>query len=247
MFEIKNLTIFVEGRKESVVKNFSLIMKSGEIHALMGPNGAGKSSIAHALMGNKKYKTFGKLLLNGIDIAKLKPDERARNGLFLAFQNPEEIEGVSTSILLRKAHSLITGERQTIEEILKIQKEIEENAKSLGLAEEFIRRSANVGFSGGEKKRSEILQLSVLKSKIIILDEIDSGLDVDGVRSVAKQLKKLKDKRRSFLIITHQPRILKYLKPNFVHIMINGKLVKSGRFKLAKEIEKRGYMKYLVS
>jgi Fe-S cluster assembly ATP-binding protein len=241
MLEIKNLTVTVQDRKEPIVRNFNLVIKDGEIHVLMGPNGAGKSSVAHAMMGNPKYKTTGSIFFNKEEISKLRPNERAQRGLFLAFQNPEEIEGISLSVLLRKAHSSITGEKQTMDEMIALQKKIDEKSNRLGLGDEFVRRPVNVGFSGGEKKRSEILQAVILQPKLLILDEIDSGLDIDGLKLISNELKKLIDGKRSFLIITHNTRILKYIKPKFVHVMINGQIVKSGTPKLAEEIEKKGY------
>lgn len=242
MLEIRGLTVSVQGKQ--IAKGVDLALGQGEVHVLMGPNGAGKSSVAQAIMGNPKYKTEGKMLFLGNDLAKLKPNERAQKGIFLAFQNPEEIEGVSVSVLLRKAISSITGEKQTIDAMMKTQDKISSKAEALGLGNEFLKRSTNLGFSGGEKKRSEVLQMAVLEPKLMILDEIDSGLDVDGVKLVAAQIKKLiagKDAQRSILLITHSPRILKYLKPKFVHVMVNGKIVKSGTSKLADQIEKKGY------
>lgn len=241
MLELKDLTVTVQDRKEAVVRSFNLTIKEGETHILMGPNGAGKSSIAHAIIGNKKYRTKGRIIFNGEDITNLKTNERAKKGIFLAFQNPEEIEGVSLSIMLRKTNSSIHGTSQTIDQMLKLQDKMAEKATSLGLAPEFIKRAANVGFSGGEKKRSEMLQIAVLEPKLVVLDEIDSGLDIDGIKLVAKQIKKLSNKKRSFLIITHNPRIVRYIKPKFVHVMVDGKIIKSGSSKLAQEIERKGF------
>lgn len=241
MLEIKDLTVTVQDKKEAVVRDFNLAIGSGETHILMGPNGAGKSSIAHAIMGNPNYNVVGKIVFNGENLLQLKPYERAQRGIFLAFQNPEEIDGVSISIMLRKANSSIKGGGQTMEQMIMLQEKIAKKAKLLGLTPEFIKRPANVGFSGGEKKRSEMLQIAVLEPRFIVLDEIDSGLDIDGIKLVAKQIKKLSNAERSFLIITHNPRLLKYIKPKFVHIIVNGRIVKSGSSKLAQEIEKKGF------
>ncbi len=241
MFEIKNLSINI-GDKE-ILKNFNLTLNAGELHAIMGPNGAGKSTLASALMGYPAMEVSGEILLDGENIAGLKTDERARKGVFLAFQNPQEIEGVNIANLLRKAK---LGEekdkRKILEEMMKIQKEIEEATIGIGLEKEFVKRDLNVGFSGGEKKRNEILQMAVLKPRVVILDEIDSGLDIDGLKHVAKKINEMRSKERCFLLITHYQRILDYVKPDFVHILVNGKIAKSGGPELAKELEKKGYI-----
>lgn len=240
MFEIKNLTVTI-GDKE-IIKGLDLVIKPGEVHAIMGPNGAGKSTLASALMGHPAMNVKGEIALNGEDMAKLPTDERARKGMFLAFQNPQEIEGVKIANLLRKAK---LGEekdkKKILDEMMKIQKEIEEASESVGMGKEFVKRDLNVAFSGGEKKRNEILQMITLKPKVVILDEIDSGLDIDALKHVANAINKMRTPDRCFLVITHYQRILDYVKPDFVHVMVDGKIVKSGDEKLAHELEETGY------
>ena len=217
-------------------------MNNGEFHAVMGPNGAGKSTLASALLGHPSMQVTGNILLDGEDVTNLKTDERARKGIFLAFQNPQEIEGVNISNLLRKAK---LGEekdkKKILDQMMQIQKEIEKATYEVGMQKEFVKRDLNVGFSGGEKKRNEILQMTVLKPRVIVLDEIDSGLDIDALKHVSKAINDMRSKDRCFLLITHYQRILDYIKPDFVHIMMNGSIVKSGDYKLAKELEEKGY------
>lgn len=244
MFEIKDVSVTI-GEKE-IIKNLNLLIKNGEFHVIMGPNGAGKSTLAAALMGHPLMSVSGEILLDGENLTPLKADERAKKGVFLAFQNPQEIEGVTVAQLLRKAK---LGEekdkRKILEQMTSIQKEIDESAKVVGVEKEFVKRDLNVGFSGGEKKRNEILQMAVLKPKVVILDEIDSGLDIDALKHVAQAINTVRDKDRSFLLITHYQRILHYIKPDFVHIMVHGSIVKSGDAKLAHELEEKGYVKVL--
>ena len=240
MFEIKNFTVSI-GDKQ-IIKDLNLKIKNGELHAIMGPNGAGKSTLASSLLGNPTFDISGEILLNGENVSHLRTDERARKGMFLAFQNPQEIEGVTVANLLRKAK---LGEekdkRKVLDEMLKIQKEIDEATHNIGISKDFAKRDLNVGFSGGEKKRNEILQMAVLKPKVIILDEIDSGLDIDALKHVAKTINEMRSIDRCFLLITHYKRILEYIIPDFVHIMVDGKIVKSGDAKLAHELEEKGY------
>jgi len=239
MLEVQNLTVSTEHKK--VVDGVSLTVKEGEVHAVMGPNGAGKSTLALALMGYPEYKAEGTVLFDGKNISKSTPDERARLGLFLGFQHPQEIEGVKVSSMIRKAKGATSLEKQTLDKMMADMKKLEGTVRKVGLDKEFIQRELNVGFSGGEKKRLEIVQMMELKPKVVILDEIDSGLDVDGIRLVAEAIKKMQDGKRSFIIITHYPRILKYVKPDFVHVMVKGKIVKTDGPKLLKLLDEKGY------
>jgi Fe-S cluster assembly ATP-binding protein len=240
MFEIKGFSVSVEDKE--IIRDINLSIQDGEIHVIMGPNGAGKSTLARALLGHPALSTSGKLLVDGDDVAKLGTDERAKKGLFLAFQHPEEIEGVTVSNFIRKASP---AQGKGMDAMLKRHEELERNAGRLGMGKEFVTRELNVGFSGGEKKRMEMLQLLSLKPKVVILDEVDSGLDVDGLRLIAKALEGMKDGKRCFLIITHYPRILKHLKADYVHIMVAGSIVKSDREQLAHDVEEKGYSPYL--
>ncbi len=239
MLEIKKLKVIAEGK--DVVKEVSLTVRPGEIHAIMGPNGAGKSSFAEALMGHPALKTKGSIMLDKKELIRMPPDERAKLGLFLAFQHPEEIEGVRVSSFIRKVRS---ESEKDLDSMMEAHQELVRTAKALGLDESFVSRDINMGFSGGEKKRLEVLQLLALKPKMIILDEVDSGLDVDGIKLISKAISKLNDGTRGFLIITHYPRILKYIKPDAVHVMVKGMIVKSGDERLAQEIEEKGYSSY---
>lgn len=242
MFEIKGLNVAIGGRR--IIEGLALSMRKGQVHVIMGPNGAGKTSLAAALMGRPGVEASGSVTLDGKEMLGLPPDERARSGMFLAFQNPEEIEGVKASNLVRKAVAAREG-RQDVEGMMRIQEGLVASAESLGMDKAFVSRELNVGFSGGEKKRMEMLQMLALRPKVAILDEVDSGLDVDGVRLVAKAIAGLNDGKRCFLIITHYPRILKHLKADAVHILADGKLVLSGGEELAHEIEEKGYSSYL--
>lgn len=237
--EINNL--YVHASEKEILKGISFTLEPGKVYAFMGPNGSGKSTLCSALMGDPSLTTKGSIKLNGKELINLKTDERAKSGLFLAFQNPEEIEGVKATSLIRKAKS-VAG-KQDLDKMVKDHEKLIKMCEKLGMDKSFISREINVGFSGGEKKRLEILQMSALKPKVIILDEIDSGLDVDGIKVISKAIKELDDGTRCFLIVTHYPRILKFIVPNVVHILLDGKIVKSGNAKLAYEIEKFGYMK----
>ncbi len=226
------------GEKE-ILKGVDLKVGSGETHVLMGPNGSGKSTLAQVIAGHPNYKiTGGKLLMAGKDIRKLTPDKRAKLGIFLGFQHPVEVPGVSVFSFLRKARP--ATKKGSVSEF---RQELLEYASSLKLASDFLRRSLNEGFSGGEKKRNEILQMMTLSPKLVILDEIDSGLDVDGLRIVAQAIKTFKKKnhKSSLILITHYARILKYLAPDFVHVMVDGQIIKSGKMALAQKIEEKGY------
>jgi Fe-S cluster assembly ATP-binding protein len=244
MLKVNNLTVSAE--QIDMIRGIDLSIKKGELHVVMGPNGAGKSTLALALMGYPEYKIKGKIEFNGKDVSKSTADERARLGMFLAFQHPQEIEGVKVSNLVRKAKGAQNpGQKQTMEKMMKDLTHLEQSTKELGLDELFVQREVNLGFSGGEKKRMEIVQMKEMQPKLIILDEIDSGLDVDGIRLVAGAINKLNDGKRSFLIITHYPRLLKYLKPDHVHVMIKGKIVKTDGPEILKSLEKKGYSQFI--
>ncbi|MEK6979754.1 MAG: Fe-S cluster assembly ATPase SufC [Candidatus Micrarchaeota archaeon] len=258
LLEIKNLTVNI-GDAEKIIDCVSLSIKKGEIHVIMGPNGSGKSTLANAIMGNPIFSVDGKILFEGKEITKLVPEERAALGIFLAFQNPPEIEGVTFGSFIRAAKSAVndtgtaSGKTRTnngmdIGAMVKLQEDAKKIAKEVGLGEDTVKREINVGFSGGEKKRAELLQMRVLEPKLAILDEMDSGLDADGLRMMAEEIKKMANassgEKRAFIIITHNAKILEYVKPHHVHIMVDGKLIKSGGPEIAQEIEKSGYKKY---
>ncbi len=238
-----NLHVSTTGGKE-ILRGISLTVKKGEIHAIMGPNGAGKSTFAQVLMGHPDFKTTqGKIIINGVDISHLPPDQRAKNGLFLGFQYPVEIPGVNFASFLRMA---INENQKVGKKIspLAFRRQLSDQAQQLALSKDITNRSLNEGFSGGEKKKAEILQFALIKPEFAVLDEPDSGLDVDALKYIAKTILSL-DYPFGLILITHYQRILHYIKPDFVHIMINGKLVKSGDYKLAEKVEKHGYEEYL--
>lgn len=235
--EIKNLHVSVE--KKEILHGVDLVISPGEIHAIMGPNGSGKSTFANVLMGHPKYTvTEGQIVLNGGDITNAKVQERAKVGLFLSMQYLPEIAGVTVSSFLRTAVSAQTGEKQ---HPVKFHKKLLEVMQSLGMNKEFAARYVNVGFSGGEKKRLETLQLKMLNPKYAILDETDSGLDVDALKLVSEGINSFQDGTKGILLITHYNRILQYVVPDCVHIMVGGKIVKSGGKELAEEVERDGY------
>jgi len=237
MLEVKDIFVEVDGKE--ILKGVSLSIKECEIHALMGPNGSGKSSLSLAVMGHPKYKiTKGEILLNGISIKDFPVNERAALGLFLGFQYPQEVEGVGISNFLRT--SLLSQEK-VVPEVVSFHKELKEKLQKIGLKEEFLKRGLNVGYSGGEKKRSEILQMSILKPKIAILDEPDSGTDIDGLKAVANGIVESSKEGAGILLITHYNKILSHVRPDFVHVLVDGKIMKSGGPELAEEIETHGY------
>ncbi|RJO59849.1 Fe-S cluster assembly ATPase SufC [Candidatus Parcubacteria bacterium] len=234
--KILNLKVKVEGKL--ILQDFSLEVKPGEIHALMGPNGSGKSTLAYALMGHPRYSiSQGKVILDNKIITKASPDERARAGLFLSFQYPVEINGVTVRNFLRSSLKALQGDVN----LLKFQRSLEKLMNLLKIKPEFQSRSINEGFSGGEKKRMEILQLLMLKPKYAVLDETDSGLDIDALKLVAKGIKLAQKQGTGCIVITHYFRILKHLLPDRTHILANGRLIASGDRKLARQIESRGY------
>lgn len=239
--EVKDLEVSVEDEK--IVKGVSLEVEPGEIHALMGPNGSGKSTLCKSLMGNPQYTIdSGKVLVDGEDVTEEETDERAREGLFLAFQYPSEVSGITVSEFLKEA---LNARREEEDEEPISQSEFRERMREaldmLDMDEEYARRYLNEGFSGGEKKRNEILQMAVLQPQYAILDEIDSGLDIDALKVVARGVKKLAAEDRGMLMITHYQRILDHVEPDHVHVMIDGELVKSGGPELAHKLEDEGY------
>jgi Fe-S cluster assembly ATP-binding protein len=235
--EIRNLHVRVEDRE--ILHGVDLAVRKGETHALMGPNGSGKSTLANTLMGNPNYEvTEGRIVLNGEDLTDADPDERAKAGLFMAFQYPATIPGVSVANFLRMA---VNARREDPIKVKEFGAMLKENMEILRIRREFTSRYLNEGFSGGEKKRAEILQLAMLQPDFAILDETDSGLDIDALRIVADGVNAMRGDDRGFLIITHYTRILEYVKPDFVHILIDGRIVREGGAELATELEIKGY------
>jgi len=237
LFVVDGLHVSVEGKE--IVKGLDLIIQRGEIHAIMGPNASGKSTLAHALMGHPRYEvTQGRVLLKGENILGLKPDERARRGLFLAFQYPRAIPGVSMVNFLRSALRAVRGSDVPVREFRAM---LQETMRLLKMDEGFARRYINDGFSGGEMKRAEVLQMGILQPEMAILDETDSGLDIDALRTVSEGINTLADDRRGFLIITHYQRILNYVRPHHIHVLFDGRIIKSGGPELAQALEAEGY------
>ena len=241
LLEIKDLHAEVEGNQ--ILKGLNLTINPGEVHAIMGPNGSGKSTLASVLAGNEDYEvTQGKLLLKGNDLAELDAEERAQLGIFLSFQYPVEIPGVTVTNFIKTAINA-NRKAQGLEEMpaSDLLKKIREKAKLLEIDSKFLSRSLNKGFSGGEKKRNEIFQMAMLEPALAILDETDSGLDIDALKIVANGVNKLKGKENAVVVITHYQRLLSYIVPDFVHVLFDGKIVKSGTKELAHELEKKGY------
>ena len=237
MLEIKGLHASVEGKE--ILKGIDLTVRQGEIHALMGPNGSGKSTLANVLLGRPGYEvTGGNVRFKGEDVLSLTPDQRAQRGLFLAFQYPTEVPGVSVVNFLRTAYKAVKGEEISA---LAFRKHMKEKMELLGVEDAMVNRYVNQGFSGGEKKKNEVLQLAVLQPEIAILDETDSGLDIDSLKAVATGVSKLVGPDLGILIITHYQRILSYITPHKVHVLMNGRIVKEGGPELAQELEKKGY------
>ena len=240
MLNIKNLEATIDNKH--ILKGFNLDIKPGEVHAIMGPNGSGKSTLANVLSGKNGYVTKGDINFNGENLSELSTEERAQKGMFLAFQYPLEIPGVNTNIFLKTSLNAVrkaNGEKEL--DTLTFLKLIKEKASELGIDEKFLTRQLNVGFSGGEKKKNEILQMKLLQPKLSILDETDSGLDIDALKIVANGVNSYKKNDNAFLIITHYQRLLDYIKPDFIHVLSNGKIVKTGNSDLGTELEKTGY------
>ncbi|HAV08589.1 MAG TPA: Fe-S cluster assembly ATPase SufC [Rhodobacteraceae bacterium] len=248
MLEIKNLHVELEDGEKQILKGVNLTVEAGKVHAIMGPNGSGKSTLSYVLSGRDGYSvTEGSATLEGTDLLEMEPEERAAAGLFLAFQYPVEIPGVGNMTFLRTAVNSQRKARGEVEltaaEFLKV---IREKAKTLKIDAEMLKRPVNVGFSGGEKKRNEILQMAMLEPKMCILDETDSGLDVDAMKLVADGVNALRSEGRGFLVITHYQRLLDHIKPDVVHIMANGRIIKTGGPELALEVEQNGYADILA-
>lgn len=239
MLEIRDLDVSIEGKE--ILKKFSLTIKAGEVHAIMGPNGAGKSTLAKILAGHPSYEvTGGEILFEGQNIVDMDPEERAKLGLFLSFQYPLEIPGLTNFQFLHSAYEACRGKISEKEFEALLTKKMEQ----MNVKAEFKTRNLNEGFSGGEKKKNELLQMAVLEPKLTILDEIDSGLDIDAMKDVASGVKSLLSKDRAVLIVTHYQRLLDYIKPDFVHVVVGGQVVKTGDASLALELEENGYNVY---
>ena len=240
MLAIKNLKATIN--EKLILKGIDLDIKPGEIHAIMGPNGSGKSTLANVLSGKNGYAIEGEIYFDGINLNDLKIEERAQKGIFLAFQYPLEIPGVNTNIFLKTSLNSVRKARGEKElDTLTFLKLIKEKAKELNIDEKFLSRQLNVGFSGGEKKKNEILQMKLLEPKLSILDETDSGLDIDALRIVADGVNSYKNKENAFLIITHYQRLLDYIKPDYIHVLSAGKIIKTGNADLGEQLEKTGY------
>ena len=244
MIEIKNLKTSVEDKK--ILNGLNLKINKGEVHAIMGPNGSGKSTLSYALSGKEGYDVSGEILFKKKNLLDLNTEERAQSGIFLAFQYPIEIPGVFTNNFLRTSlNSIRKAKNQKELNAIDFLKLVKDKAKSLQINQEMLSRPLNVGFSGGEKKRNEILQMALIEPEFVIMDETDSGLDIDALKIVSNGVNALRNSERCFLIITHYQRLLNYIKPDFVHVLSNGKIVESGDWKLALELENDGYGKYL--
>jgi Fe-S cluster assembly ATP-binding protein len=244
LLEIENLHVEIDGKE--ILKGLDLTVNAGEVHAIMGPNGSGKSTLAYVLAGKDGYEpTSGEVRFDGKNIFDMEPDERAAAGLFLAFQYPLEIPGVATMTFLRTALNAQRKKRGEAElSTPDFLKKVREVAKKLNVDQDMLRRGVNVGFSGGEKKRNEILQMALLEPRLAVLDETDSGLDIDALRIVADGVNRLRSPQRSFVVITHYQRLLNYIVPDVVHVLSKGRIVKTGGKDLALELEARGYAEY---
>ena len=244
MLKIKNLHATVDGKE--ILKGIDLAMGFGEVHAIMGPNGSGKSTLSYVLAGRDGYEvTKGEVLYNGKNLLEMKPEERAGEGVFLAFQYPVELPGVSSMNFLKAAVNAVRKYRGENElDAMDFLKFVRETTKMLNITDDMLKRAVNVGFSGGEKKRNEVLQMAVLKPTLSVLDETDSGLDVDALRIVGDGVTALRSPHRSMLVITHYQRLLDHIVPDEVHILANGKIVRSGGKELAVELEQKGYSRY---
>ncbi len=240
LLTIKNLQSRVEGK--DILKGVDLEVKRGEIHVIMGPNGAGKSTLANVLMGHPSHQVVaGSVQFDGQDLFEMSVDERARAGMFMSFQYPEEIAGVTVINFLRTALGQIRGETPSLFEL---NSDVNENLQDLNMDQSYLQRYLNQGFSGGEKKKNEILQMAILEPKLAILDETDSGLDVDAIKDVYQKIQDLSNDNNAIVVITHYNKILNYIKPDYVHILVDGKIVESGDLELANKVEKTGYDNY---
>jgi len=240
MLEIKNLKASVKNK--NILKGLNISIKPGELHAIMGPNGSGKSTLANVLSGKNGYEISGDLKYKGINLIDIPIEERAQKGIFLAFQYPTEIPGVNTNNFLKTSLNKVRkakGEKEL--DTLSFLKLVKEKSNELGMDEKMLSRQLNVGFSGGEKKKNEILKMKILEPSLVILDETDSGLDIDALKIVAEGVNTSRDKKKSFLVITHYQRLLNFINPDFVHVLSDGKIVKSGTMDLAEQLEKTGY------
>ncbi|HEX5507982.1 MAG TPA: Fe-S cluster assembly ATPase SufC [Pseudolabrys sp.] len=244
LLEVKNLHVEIDGKK--ILNGLDLTVEQGQVAAIMGPNGSGKSTLAYVLAGKDNYEvTDGKILFNGESILEMAPDERAAKGLFLAFQYPMEVPGVATMTFLRTAVNAQRKARGEAEfSTPEFMKRVRETSAHLGIDQEMLRRAVNVGFSGGEKKRNEIMQMAMLEPRLAVLDETDSGLDIDALKIVAKGVNRLRSPQRSMIVITHYQRLLNYIVPDVVHVMSKGRVVKTGGKDLALELEAKGYAQY---
>ncbi len=244
MLDIKNLHVEVDGKK--ILNGLDLVVEKGSVHAIMGPNGSGKSTLAYVLAGKENYHvTDGEILFDGVSIFGMEPDERAAKGLFLAFQYPLEIPGVASMTFLRTALNAQRKKRGEAEfSTPEFIKRVRELAGKLGIDQDMLRRAVNVGFSGGEKKRNEIMQMALLEPRLCVLDETDSGLDIDALKIVAEGVNRLRSPERAFVVITHYQRLLNYIVPDVVHVLSRGRIVKTGGKELALELEARGYAQY---
>jgi Fe-S cluster assembly ATP-binding protein len=242
MLEVKNLKASINDR--DILKGLNLSIKAGEVHAIMGPNGSGKSTLANVLSGKAGYKVSGDLKYQGVSLKEIPIEKRAQKGIFLAFQYPLEIPGVNTNNFLKTSLNTIRkakGEKEM--DTLSFLKLVKEKSAELGIDEKILSRQLNVGFSGGEKKKNEILQMKILDPTLTILDETDSGLDIDALKTIANGVNSSRNEKKSFLVITHYQRLLDYIKPDYVHVLSDGKIIKSGDSNLAQELEKKGYKK----
>jgi Fe-S cluster assembly ATP-binding protein len=243
MLTIKNLRVAIEEDGKEILRGLDLDVRPGEVHAIMGPNGSGKSTLAYVLAGREGYDiTDGEVVYEGQNLLEMEPDERAQAGVFLAFQYPVEIPGVSNMYFMRQALNSLRKARGEEElDAAQFMRLVRERAKVVGMSPELLKRSVNFGFSGGEKKRNEILQMAVLEPRLAIMDETDSGLDIDALRTVADGVNQLRRPDRAFIIITHYQRLLNYIVPDVVHVMSGGRIVRSGGKELALELEEKGY------